>query len=160
MIHLFTIGYPYHQDFIFRSNVAENLSHLSYLSPVQTDATLLAVACCVRLHTLLHVVRQSLKPVKLLSQQLPTFHLFHVRRRVAQQCWIRLYSSFQHFRGDARALHLVSKVLWVISFPRGTAGPNVVGRCCIRLHTTANTDAINPNIVGPIMSGVVASVCT
>ena len=65
------------------------------LSPVQTNATLLAnnsqhlldVTCCVRLHTLLHVVAyccmllgvaaQSLKPVKLLAtckrtQQLPT----------------------------------------------------------------------------------------
>ena len=28
----------------------------SILSPVQTDATLLDVTCCVRLHTLLHVV--------------------------------------------------------------------------------------------------------
>ena len=37
--------------------------------------TLLADTCCVRLYTLLHVVAraQSLKPVKLLSQQLPTF---------------------------------------------------------------------------------------
>ena len=36
----------------------------------------LDVTCCVRLHILLHVVAQSLKPVKLLSQQLPTFLLF------------------------------------------------------------------------------------
>ena len=37
--------------------------------------TLLDDTCCVRLYTLLHVVAraQSLKPVKLLSQQLPTF---------------------------------------------------------------------------------------
>ena len=42
---------------------------------------------------LLHVVAQSLKPVKLLSQQLPTFLLFRNRRSVAQQCWIRLHSS-------------------------------------------------------------------
>ena len=38
--------------------------------------TLLDVTCCVRFHTLLHVVAQSLKPVKLLAackrtQQLP-----------------------------------------------------------------------------------------
>ena len=39
------------------------------------------------------VVAQSLKPVKLLSQQLPTFPLFRDRRGVAQQCWIRLHSS-------------------------------------------------------------------
>ena len=36
---------------------------------------------------------QSLKPVKLFSQQLPTFLLFRDRRSVAQQCWIRLHSS-------------------------------------------------------------------
>ena len=45
--------------------------------------------CCM----LLRVVAQSLKPVKLFSQQLPTFLLFHDRRSVAQQCWIRLHSS-------------------------------------------------------------------
>ena len=55
---------------------------------------LLDVACCVRLHTLLlRVVAQSLKPVKLFSQQLPTFLLFCDRRSVAQQCWIRLHGS-------------------------------------------------------------------
>ena len=42
---------------------------------------------------LLWVVAQSLKPVKLSSQQLPTFLLFRDRRRVAQQWWIRLHSS-------------------------------------------------------------------
>ena len=42
---------------------------------------------------LLRVVAQSLKPVKLFSQQLPTFLLFRDRRSVAQQCWIRLHSS-------------------------------------------------------------------
>ena len=45
--------------------------------------------CCM----LLDVVAQSLKPVKLFSQQLPTFLLFRDRRSVAQQCWIRLHSS-------------------------------------------------------------------
>ena len=45
--------------------------------------------CCI----LLDVVAQSLKPVKLFSQQLPTFLLFRDRRSVAQQCWIRLHSS-------------------------------------------------------------------
>ena len=48
------------------------------------------VACCCML---LRVVEQSLKPVKLFSQQLPTFLLFRDRRSVAQQCWIRLHSS-------------------------------------------------------------------
>ena len=48
------------------------------------------VACC---WMLLRVVAQSLKPVKLFSQQLLTFLLFRDRRSVAQQCWIRLHSS-------------------------------------------------------------------
>ena len=48
------------------------------------------VACC---WMLLRVVAKSLKPVKLFSQQLPTFLLFRDRRSVAQQCWIRLHSS-------------------------------------------------------------------
>ena len=68
-------------------------AHNCVLSPVQTDATLLDVTCCVRFHTLLHVVAQGLKPVKLFSQQLPTFLLFRDRRSVAQQCWICLHSS-------------------------------------------------------------------
>ena len=63
--------------------------------PGQQLATLLDDTCCVRLYTLLHVVAcaQSLKPVKLLSQQLPTFLFFRDRRSVAQQFWIRLHSS-------------------------------------------------------------------
>ena len=36
----------------------------------------------------------------------------------------------------------------------------IVGSCCIRLHTTANTHAITLKIVGATMLGVVAPVCT
>ena len=43
---------------------------------------------------------------------------------------------------------------------RCTAGPNIVGSYCIRLHTTANKHATTFNIVGSPMPGVVASVCT
>lgn len=55
------------------------------------------------------------------------------------------------------------KVLWFVSFPRCTAGPNVNGSSCIRLHTqctTANTEATTPNVVGPTMLGVLAPVCS
>ena len=45
---------------------------------------LLDVTYCVHLHTLLHVVVQSLKPVKLMSQQRPTFLLFRDRLSVVQ----------------------------------------------------------------------------
>ena len=48
------------------------------------------VGCC---WMLLRVVAQSLKPVKLFSQRLPTFLFFRDRRNVAQQCWIRLHNS-------------------------------------------------------------------
>ena len=76
----------------------------SFQSPVQTDTTLLAnnsqhcwmlhvASVCTPCCTLLDVVAQSLKPVKLFSQQLPTFLLFCDRQIVAQQGWIRLHSS-------------------------------------------------------------------
>ena len=67
---------------------------------------------------------------------------------------------FQHCWGHARSLRMVYKDLWVVSFPRCTAGPKIVGSCCIRLHTTANTHATTPNIVGATMLGVVAPVGT
>ena len=41
---------------------------------------------------------------------------------------------FQHCWGHARSLRMVYKDLWVVSFPRCTAGPNIVGSCCVRLH--------------------------
>ena len=55
---------------------------------------------------------------------------------------------FQHCWGRARALRMAYKDLWVVSFPQCTAGPSIVGSCCIHLHTTANTRATTPNIVG------------
>ena len=110
------------------------------------------VACC---WMLLLVVAQSLKPVTLFSQQLPTFLLFRDRRSLVQQCWNRLHSSsnivgatYSHYAWSTKTYGL---------YP---AGPNIVGSCCIRLHTTANTHATTPNIVGATMLGVVASVCT
>ena len=67
---------------------------------------------------------------------------------------------FQHCGGHACALHMVSNVLWVVSFSRCPVGPNIVGSYCIRLHTTANTGATILIIVDPTMLGVVASICT
>ena len=104
------------------------------------------VACCWMLS---RVVAQSLKPVKLFSQQLSTFLLFRDRRSVAQQCWIRLHSS-SNIVGAAHAHYA-----WLC-----TAGSNIVGSCCIRLQTTPNMHATTPNIVGAALLGVVASVCT
>ena len=117
---------------------------IGVLSPVQTNATLLAttpnivgcymlrpfahpVACC---WMLLRVVAQSLKPVKLFSQQLPTFLLFRDLRSVEQQCWICLHSSSNMLGPRKLITHGTYKDLWVISFPRCTAGANIVGSCC------------------------------
>ena len=67
---------------------------------------------------------------------------------------------FQHCWGHARSLHIDYKDLWVVFFPLCTAGPKLVGSCCIHLHTTANKHATTPNIVGTTMLGVVVPVCT
>ena len=53
---------------------------------------------------------------------------------------------FQHCWGHARSLRMVYKDLWVVPFPRCTAGPNIVGSCCIRLHATANTHAASRSL--------------
>ena len=66
----------------------------------------------------------------------------------------------QHSWGLARVLGVVYKVSWAASFPRYTEGSSIVGNCCIRLRITANTDVTTPNIVGPTVLEVVASVCT
>ena len=89
------------------------------------------VACC---WMLLHVVAQSLKPVKLFSQQLPTFLLFRDRRSVAQQYWICLHSS-----------------------------SNIVGATHAHYAWFTKTYGLYPSHVAlqvPALLGVVASVCT
>ena len=103
----------------------------------------------------MHCASTKLKPVKLFSQQLPTFLLFRHRRSVAQQCWIRLHGS-----SNIVGPRMVYKDSWVVSFPQCTAGPYIARSYWIRLQTTANTHATTPNIVGTTMLGVVASVCT
>ena len=97
------------------------------------------VACC---WMLLRVVGQSLKPVKLFSQQLLTFLLFLDRRSVAQQCWIRLHSS-SNIVGAAHAHYA-----WFIKtcdglYPSHDAlqVPTLLEFCCICLHTTYNMHA-------------------
>ena len=89
------------------------------------------VACC---WMLLHVVAQSLKPVKLFSQQLPTFLLFRDRRSMAQQCWIHLHSS-----------------------------SNIVGATHAHYTWFPKTYGLYPSydaLQVPTLLGVVASVCT
>ena len=69
------------------------------------------------------VVAQSLKPVKLSNQQLPTSLSFRDQRGVAQQCWIRLHSSSNITR---RGRRLKGKGKGVLG-ARETRGP---GRHC------------------------------
>ena len=90
-----------------------------------------SVACC---WMLLRVVAQSLRPVKLFSQQLPTFLLFRDRRSVAQQRWIRLHSS-----------------------------SNIVGAAHAHYAWFTKTYGLCPShdaLQVPTLLGVVASVCT
>ena len=56
---------------------------------------------------LLGVVAQSLKPVKLLTNQLPPLLLFRDRRSEAQKCWIRFVQFFLPCWGHTRASHMV-----------------------------------------------------
>ena len=76
-----------------------------------------------------------------------------LRNNVGSVC-----TAFQHFWGHARSLQKVSNVLWAVSFPRCNAGRNIVGICCIRLHTTpANMDETTSNFFGSVMLKVVRS---
>ena len=106
------------------------------------------LACC---GMLLGVVAKSLKTVKLLSQQLPTFLLFCDHQGEAQQCWIRLH-NFSNIVGAMHEYYMWSPLslqsLMGCILPTMHYRSNIVGSCCIRLHTTANTDATTPNIVG------------
>ena len=105
---------------------------------MQTDARhccmLHVASVCTPSCMLLDVVAQSLKPVKLFSQQLPTFLLFRDRRSVAQQCWIRLHSS----SNIVRATH--AHYAWFTK--------------SYRLYPSHYALRV------PILLGVVASVCT
>ena len=110
------------------------------------------IACCCML---LRLVSQSLKPVELLSQQLPTLLLF-------RDC---LHSSSiivgaTHAPRWLSNLNLQSLMGCILSTMLCRPQHYIVESCCIRLHTTANTGATTPNIVGPTVLGVVVSVCT
>ena len=88
--------------------------------------------------TMSGVVASVCTPLPTRTQQFPTW--------LAQQCW-ELLRPFAHHYQHARKN---SQHGW----------RNNVGSCCIRLHTTTNTHATIPNMVGATMLGVVASVCT
>ena len=81
---------------------------------------------------------------------------------------------FQHSWDHARAQYtwpctwspMVSKVLWVVSFPRCTPEPNIVGSCCIRLHIAAKTSVcahlktkFERNVILWILSNMLKKLC-
>ena len=99
---------------------------------------------------------QTCWPTNFWANNSQHFFFFCDRRSVAQQCWIRLQTSSNiNCWGHARRLHMIFKDLWVVSFPRCTAGPNIVGSCYIRVHSTGNTDATTPNIVDLVLLYIV-----
>ena len=134
--------------------------------------------CCI----LLRVVSQILKPVKLFSQQFPTFLLFCDRRSVAQQCWIRLHGPSNIVGATHAHYTWITKTYALYSSHDALQVPNLLGvvahliifTCilrniniklllllyCIRLNATANTHATTPNSVGATMLRDVAPVCT
>ena len=82
------------------------------------------VACC---WMLLRIVAQSLKPVKLFSQQLSTFLLFRDRRSVAQQCWIRLHSSSNIVGATHAHYAWITKTYGLYSSHDALQVPNLLG---------------------------------
>ena len=125
--------------------------------------TSLDVKCCVRLHTLLHVVAcccAKFETGQTFQSTTPNISFVPWSPKRSPTMLDPFARFFQHRRGHARSLRMDYKDLWVVFFPRCIARPKLVGSCCIRLHTTANTHATIPNSFGAIMLGVVAPVCT
>ena len=119
------------------------------------------VACC---WMLLRVVAQSLKPVKLFSQQLiPNISFVPLSTKRNATMLDPFAQLSQHCWGRARSLRMVFKDLWVVSFPRCTAGPDIVGNCYIRCTPLPTRTEQLPTLLAQqcsTMLGVVASVCT
>ena len=120
---------------------------------MQTDATLLAnnsqhcwmlhvASVCTRYCMLLDVVAcfaQSLKPVKLFSQQLTTFLLIRDRRSVVQQCWIRLHSSSNIVGATHTHYAWITKTYGLYSSHDALQVPNLLGvvaSVCTPLQTS------------------------
>ena len=144
------------------------------LGCVQTDATLLSnnsQHCCM-LHVvfvctpccmLLDVVASccaKFETGQTFQPTTPSFSFVPWSPKCSATMLDPFAQLFQHCWDHARSLRMVYKDFLAVSFPWCTAGPNIVGSCCIRLHTIANTHATTPNIVGATMLGVVASICT
>ena len=109
------------------------------LSPVQTDATLLDVTCCVRLHTVFHVVgcccvllREVWNRSNFSANNFQHF-LFRDHRSVTQHV-ASVCTALPILLGPRTLIaHGLQRLMCCI-LPRCTTGPNTVGSCCVRLH--------------------------
>ena len=107
--------------------------------------TLLDVACCVRLHTLLHVVGccwAKFETSQTFQPTTPNISFVPWSPKRSATMLNPFAQLFQHCWGRARSLRMVYKDLWVVSFPPCTAGPNIVGSCCVRLHAALSVQTL------------------
>ena len=113
--------------------------------------SLLDVTCCVRLHNLLRVVGSfcaKFETSQTFEPTTPNISFVPWSPKRSATMLHRLAQLFQHCWGHARALHMVYNVLRVVTFPRCTADPIIIGSCFVHLHTTANTNATTYDNVG------------
>ena len=84
--------------------------------------------CCM----LLSVVAQSLKPVSQTFESKTNFQHFFCSVMVEHSATVLepFAQLSQHCWGHTSALHMISKVLSLVSLPQCTAGPNIVENCC------------------------------
>jgi len=107
------------------------------------------------LHVASHVVAQSLKPMKVLIQQLPIFLLFCDHPSVAQQCWIHFHSSSNIVWATHAYYARITKTYGLYSSHDALQVSNLLGvvaSVCTPLPT--RTQQL------PTLLGVVAPVCT
>ena len=107
--------------------------------------TLLDVACCVRLHILLHVVGccwAKFETSQTFQPTTPNISFVPWSPKRSATMLNPFAQLFQHCWGRARSLRMVYKDLWVVSFPPCTAGPNIVGSCCVRLHAALSVQTL------------------
>ena len=91
--------------------------------------TLLHVTCCVRLRTLLHVAEcccAKFETGQTFQPTIPNISFVPWSPKRSATMLDPFAQLFQHCWGHARSLRMVYKELWVVSFPRCTAGPNIV----------------------------------
>ena len=118
------------------------------LSPVQTDATLLAnnsqhcwmlhvtsisTTCCM----LLDVVTcccAKFETGQTFQPTTPNISFVSWSPKRSATMLDSFAQLFQHYWGHARSLRMVYKDLCVVSFPRCTARPNIVGSCCAKFE--------------------------